>query len=129
MSHSEKCPLCDQKDETIDHFLISCVFVRQFWFAFLNQVNLQGLSPQPDNISFLEWWRGSNLTSVDTARGLNSIFILAAWVLWKHRNICVFDAAAPSLTAALSQAREERVMWELAGARGISSLATPPIAD
>jgi hypothetical protein len=50
-------------------------------------------------------------------------------VLWKHRNRCVFDAAAPSLTAALSQAREERVLWELAGVRGIASLATPPTAD
>jgi hypothetical protein len=64
-----------------------------------------------------------------TRKGLNLMFILGAWVLWKHRNRCVFDVAAPSLAAALSQVREERVLWELAGARGISSLATPLTAD
>jgi hypothetical protein len=39
--------------------------------------------------------------------------------------MCVFDAAAPSLPVALSQAGEERLMWEMAGARGLSSLAAP----
>jgi hypothetical protein len=130
MSHPEKCPLCDLEEETIDHLLISCVFVRQFWFAFLNQVNLKGISPQPDDRSFLEWWRRSNLVIVGAARrGLNSMFTLGAWVLWKHRNKCVFDAAAPSLAAVVSQAREERVLWELAGGIDIASLATPPTTD
>jgi hypothetical protein len=32
----------------------------------------------------------------------------------------VFDAAAPSLVAALSQANDERSFWEMAGAKGIS---------
>jgi hypothetical protein len=26
MDHPEKCPLCDQEQETIDHLLLSCVF-------------------------------------------------------------------------------------------------------
>jgi hypothetical protein len=58
-------------------------------------------------------------------RGLNSVLILGAWVLWKHRNISVFDAATPNLTAALAQAGEERLMWEMAGARYMSALTTP----
>jgi hypothetical protein len=127
MSHPEKCPLCDQEDETIDHLLISCVFVRQFWFAFLSQVNLQGISPQPNDRSFLDWWRRSNLVIVDTTRGLNLMFILGAWVLWKHRNRCVFETVVPSLAAALSQAREERVMWELVGGGGDLALERSPV--
>jgi hypothetical protein len=35
---------------------------------------------------------------------------------------CILDGAAPSLAAALSQADEERSVWEMAGAKGISSL-------
>jgi translation elongation factor EF-Tu-like GTPase len=49
-------------------------------------------------------------------------------VLWKHRNRCVFNAAPPNLAAAVTQAGEERLFWELAGARGIASLTTPPSA-
>jgi hypothetical protein len=60
LDHPEKCPLCDQESETIDHLLISCVFARQFWFTLLRQFNLQELSPQPDACSFLDWWRRIN---------------------------------------------------------------------
>jgi hypothetical protein len=51
-----KC-VCDQEEENIDHLLLSCVFTRQFWFSFLQRVNLQELAPQLENISFMEWWR------------------------------------------------------------------------
>jgi hypothetical protein len=62
-------------------------------------------------------------------KGLNSALILGAWVLWKHRNRCVFDAATPSLAVALAQVGEEKHMWEMAGARCMSALATPLPVD
>jgi hypothetical protein len=37
-------------------------------------------------------------------------------------NRCVFDGVAPNLDACLAQADEERKVWELAGAKGISFL-------
>jgi hypothetical protein len=81
------------------------------------------LSPQPDVDSFLEWWRKADELSLGLVRkDLNSLIILGAWTLWKHRNQCVFDDIAPSSTACLAQADEERRMWELAGAKGISFL-------
>jgi hypothetical protein len=29
LEHPEKCPLYDQEDETVEHLLASCVFVRE----------------------------------------------------------------------------------------------------
>jgi hypothetical protein len=55
-------------------------------------------------------------------KGLNSIVILGAWTIWKHRNWCVFNGAAPSLAACLAHAEDERRIWELASAKGISFL-------
>jgi hypothetical protein len=55
-------------------------------------------------------------------KGLNSLIILGAWTIWKYRNQCAFDGAAPSLAACLAQAEDERGLWELAGAKGISFL-------
>lgn len=104
-------------DKTIDHILVSCIFARQFWFRFLGQVNLHDLSPQPVAHSFIEWWRTASDTSGElTEKGLNSHIILGTWVLWNHKNMCVFDGISPSLPAILVQA-EERYLWGLAGAK------------
>jgi hypothetical protein len=121
MDHPEKCPLCDQEEENIDHMLLPCVFARQFWFSFLQRVNLQELPPQLENISFMERWRRIDEESLGSIqKGLNSLIILGAWTLWQHRNRCVFDGIVPSLVATISQAEEEKRAWELAGAKGIS---------
>jgi hypothetical protein len=48
--------------------------------------------------------------------------MLGAWTIWNHRNGCVFDGAAPNLAGALIAAGEERRLWSMAGARGLSFL-------
>jgi hypothetical protein len=58
-------------------------------------------------------------------KGLNSLEILGAWIIWNHRNRCVFDGDSPNLTKALILAVEERRMWIIAGARGLSYLMSP----
>jgi hypothetical protein len=76
-----------------------------------------------NTISFSEWWRKANERVLGSGKkGLNSLVILGASTLWKHRNRCVFDGASPNLAATLNQAEEERVVWELAGAKGITFL-------
>jgi hypothetical protein len=82
LDHPKKYPLCDQMEETMDHLLVSCVFSRQFWFNLLRQVQLQDLTPQPDNNSFMEWWGNlNNQVTGPTKKGLNSIIILGAWTI------------------------------------------------
>lgn len=56
LPHPEHCPLCDQKEEDIQHLLVGRVFARQFWFQFLQHVGLAALAPQPTDISFEDWW-------------------------------------------------------------------------
>jgi hypothetical protein len=103
--------------------MISCVFARELWFKLLQNVHLQELAPQLGETSFTVWWRKTNeKASGPTKKGLNSLIILGALTLWKHRNCCVFYGIAPNIVAAVSQADEERKMWELASARGITYL-------
>jgi hypothetical protein len=110
----ECCPLCDQDDETINYLLVGCVFAREFWCLLLMEN------------SFLDWWeRASSATSELVRQGVNSLIILGAWVLWNHRNRCVFDGLAPSVAGALILAREECRLWTSAGARGLSLLSAP----
>ena len=76
-------------------------------------------------VSFGDWWRNLNeAVSGPIKQGLNSVVILGAWSLWKLRNRCVFDGVSPSLAGLVNQVSEELELWCLAGAKGISHLAT-----
>jgi len=55
-------------------------------------------------------------------KGLNSLVILGAWSIWRHRNDCVFNGAAPNVHMVLALAGDEAHCWSLAGAKGISLL-------
>jgi hypothetical protein len=123
LSHPDKCPLCDQEEETINHMLLSCVFARQIWYGILQGLHLQVLAPQMEDSSFEDWWqRVSSKVDRLVKEGLNSIIILVAWTLWNHRNHCVFDGLHPNLHALMSTIREEMRLWGSARARGVSFL-------
>jgi len=49
-------------------------------------------------------------------RGVNPLIILVALIIWKHRNACVFEGTAPSVTSIIrkdehSQAAGFRAWW------------------
>jgi hypothetical protein len=126
MDHPERCPLCDQDQETLDHMLIGCVFAREFWFKLLLQVNLQLLAPQSEDSAFLEWWRTLCTKVSGIARdGLNSLVILGVWTLWKQHNGCVFDNKSPSIADAIRRVGLEVDLWEMARAKKLSLLTAP----
>jgi hypothetical protein len=54
--------------------------------------------------------------------GFNSLVILGACVVRKHINQCLFQRASPSVAVVLQVAREEALLWTLAGAKGLSLL-------
>ena len=92
LPHPESWPLCDQEDETINHLLVGCVFARQVWSLVLHQFGLLHLAPQSAVTRFSGWWKRSTAAIPKEARkGLNSLIILVAWEIWKHRNTYVFD--------------------------------------
>lgn len=117
LDHQESCPLCDQQEETVQHILVSCVFARDIWFQVLSKVGLQFLSPGTADVVFQECWREaeSKVPKIQK-KGFNSIVILVAWWLWKHRNACVSDGASPNINIVLQHIHEDAHLWGLAGA-------------
>ena len=55
-------------------------------------------------------------------KGLNSLIILVAWEVWKHRNSCVFKNATPSTREVLRAVSAEGNLWCSAGARKLQEL-------
>jgi hypothetical protein len=55
MDHPDRCPLCDQQDEIVQHMLVACVFTREVWFRTLSRLGLQHLAPTYDAAVFQDW--------------------------------------------------------------------------
>jgi hypothetical protein len=51
---------------------------------------------------------------------------LGLWILWNHRNVCVFDGLSPCLNVAIKRT-EERDLWVLGGAKNLDLLTAPII--
>jgi hypothetical protein len=108
------------------HLLVSCVFARVFWYKVLRKFGMHSLAPQPGVTSFLNWWENtSEIVNGLSKKGLNSLIILGAWLIWLHRNRCVFGNGSPSLPLVLKQFEDEKSRWVAAGAKGLSYLAAP----
>ena len=91
----------------------------------LRKFSIHSLSPiQSDTIYMLRWKRVSTIVSGLTKKGLDSLLILGAWMISKLRNRVVFDSVTPSLSLLLESVHEEREKWQVAGARGLSFLAS-----
>jgi hypothetical protein len=117
LNHHEKCLLCDQAEETLDHLLVACSFSRVFWYQLFRKFGLHSLAPLPA-VTSLNWWEEvSEVVSGVTRKGLNSLIILGAWTIWIHRNKCVFDGLSPCLTYILAWADEEEVVGRQLGRR------------
>jgi hypothetical protein len=92
----------------------------------LSKVNLQSLYPQLHNREFMAWWKWVSMQISGIAQTeINSLIILGAWTLWKHRNRSIFDRIPPNMGAAISQFSQELEMWILAGAKDLSLLTAP----
>ncbi|GJN04960.1 hypothetical protein PR202_ga22545 [Eleusine coracana subsp. coracana] len=96
--HPDSCPLYDQEEESIQHLLTTCVLAREFWYRIFSILGLQDRVPTAAELSFADWWRKAiKKLHKEQKKGLNSVIILGALILWKHRNGCFFYGAQPEM--------------------------------
>ena len=79
-------------------------------------LGLQDQVPNSREISFADWWRKATKNLPKEKKGLNTVIILGARILWKHRNACVFDGAPPRISSLMQAFKDEEELWCLAGA-------------
>jgi hypothetical protein len=77
-------------------------------------------APPGMNNCFSSWWC-CTIKSVPRVEhnGLNTLIILVAWEIWKHRNACVFEGAKPNIEVLLDSVASEGALWCLAGASAL----------
>lgn len=76
---------------------------------------LQRCAPGWHEVSFAEWWRKVvKKVPKEQKKGFNTLVIVGAWLIWKHRNSCVFEGNSPSMNEVLRFFRDEHHLWCLA---------------
>jgi uncharacterized protein (DUF2236 family) len=105
--------------ETIHHLTVGCPFARQIWHEILAWLRMTCNPPTGDDTLF-EWWSATRqVTPKAMRKALDSVTLLVPWMVWKHRNACVFDRARPSISNLLHQIKDEVAAWVRAGAKGL----------
>lgn len=122
LPHPPRCVFCDQVPETMHHLLVGCPFSRQIWHEVLSWCRTT-MPPPTAYEDFIEWWAASHGTATAGQQGgISSMIILTAWLIWKARNACVFDAEQPSIMRVFNSIRAEAKSWAAAGAPGLDTM-------
>jgi len=66
--------------------------------------------------------QGVEESKKECKKGVNSLIILGAWTIWKHRNACVFEGIAPLVDSIMQDRKDEHNLWCLAGAKKLQGL-------
>jgi hypothetical protein len=62
--------------------------------------------------SLFDWWiTARQNTHTPMRKGLASLALLTPWVIWKHRNNCIFNNARPSLSNLVNKIRKKQCNW------------------
>jgi nuclear pore complex protein Nup210 len=102
------------------HLLIHYPFAKQVWLEALAWLRLSCRTPRDTDDSIFTWLVEAKQTTPKPLRkGLGSAALLLPWMIWKHRNECVFEGARPSVRDLMSKFKEEAALWAKAGAMGL----------
>ncbi|XP_008240491.1 PREDICTED: uncharacterized protein LOC103338992 [Prunus mume] len=103
------CPICQAHEESIEHLLLFCPWVKLIWFGGpLNyKIDKQGIT------TFDQWLLKctmDGLQSKEEKRRISYIIAVTCWIIWKSRNRFVFDHCKPqpllAIKTILSQVEE-----------------------
>ena len=102
------------------HLMLECPFSKIVWHETLSWLRTPCRTPSDDDASIIDWLAEVKpATPKPMRKGLGTAALLIPWMLWKHRNDCVFDRAQPSTQDLMAKIKEEASMWAKAGAIGL----------
>ena len=92
VAFANRCFMCEEEEETIDHLLIHCKSAKMLWDLFLTMVGISWVFPHSVLHTLLAWQGGA------VGKKRRKIWIAAPscifWALWCARNKLVFENVA-----------------------------------
>ena len=95
MTFANRCFMCEEEEETIDHLLIHCKFAKMLWDLLLSIVGISWVFPNTI-LHTLIAWQGAAVGKKRKKIWLAAPLCLF-WNLWRARNRLVFENEAPSV--------------------------------
>lgn len=127
LQDNDRCNLCDQDSETMEHLLVQCSFGRDVWHRLLVPLGLQQQVPAATKFGFAEWWTTSRKRLAAIFRkAFDSFVVLVNWLIWKERNSKVFDRKAVMPWVLSESILTEGRFW---GTAGFNVICGPVIAE
>jgi hypothetical protein len=108
------CALCHQESETLDHFLVQCVYSRETWFKVLWRCGWEQLNPT-STYQVASWWISSRKWVPKHRRqAFDSLVLLVARHIWLERNDRVFRGECKQPTLLIKSLWEIAELWSRA---------------
>ena len=90
---ANRCFLCEEEEETIDHFLIHCPTARMLWDLFLAVGGFSWVFPLSIRQTLLPW-QGIKVGKKRKKIWMASHLCLF-WTLWREKNMATFEDVTP----------------------------------
>lgn len=114
LPHPDRCVLCDQHDESIDHILVGCPESRQLWWWVLRAIGHPECLPVNEP-SFYQWLCSSRIRIREhLRRGFDTVVTLVAWTIWKERNGRIFNQQQRTWVDIVKGMAAEATLWRQA---------------
>ena len=94
MEFANRCFMCEEEEETIDHLLIHCKFAKVLWDLFLSIVGISWVFPH-SVLNKLLAWQGASVGKKRKKIWLAAPLCLF-WNIWRARNRLVFENEVPN---------------------------------
>ncbi|RCV07172.1 hypothetical protein SETIT_1G223100v2 [Setaria italica] len=109
-------------NETSDHILVHCAYAKETWWVAASVMNCN-CSFSDEEISLRDWWtKLTKLQPRERRKGLNILFMLVIWSIWKERNARLFNQCSSTTQELLQRIKSDIDLWVMAGARRLGHL-------
>ena len=91
------CPLCKNKEESVEHIMLQCEFTWDVWFG--SRFGALADKFSHNNIDgWWKWWSKDGPVGQHSRNDLESqpLSIAISWAIWRMRNEYVFKARSPN---------------------------------
>jgi hypothetical protein len=100
------------------HLLLECPFSKQICHETLSCLVRTFIIPNNDT-SPLDWLTDAKLaTPKPLCKRFCTVALLLPWMIWEHRNDCIFEEAQPSASHLMARIKEGTALWTQAVAIG-----------